>query len=106
MYAVTCGFGCTVLANFRKLSSWIVFAVAIVNAVLTIVLIVWTIVGSVWLWNNYKDWDDDHKLCANEIYLTAMASLIVNYAFWLFASCFALCQVFWAFFDKDDTTFA
>lgn len=105
VYAVTCGFGCCFVANFRKIRSWIVLVIAIINAVLSIVLIVWMIVGSVWLWNNWEDWDDNRKLCANEIYITAMASLIVSYAFWLFTCSFAGIQVFWSFFDKDDTLF-
>lgn len=106
IYSVTCGFGCCFLANCRKTSSWIVFTIAIANVTLSIVLIVWTIVGSVWLWNNWEDWDDNRELCANEVYITAMASLIVNYTFWLYVFSFAGCQVFWSFCDKDDTQFA
>lgn len=102
IYAVTCGLGCCCLANCRKTSSWIVFMIAIINVVFTIVLIVWMIVGSAWLWSNWKDWDNNRKLCANEIYITAMASLLVNYAFWLLMFCFAGFQVLWSFFDKDD----
>lgn len=105
IYAVTCGFGCGFLANCRKINSWIVFTVAIINVVLTMLLIVWTIIGSVWIWNNWEDWDNNRKLCANEIYITAMTSVIISYAFWLFAFFFAVCQVFWSFFDKE-TTFA
>jgi len=105
LYAVTCGLGCLFLANFRKISSWIVFTVAIINVVLTMLLIVWMIIGGVWVWNNFKDWDDNRKLCSNEIYITAMTSVIISCAFWLFAFFFAVCKVFWSFFDKD-TTFA
>ena len=103
IYAVTCGLGCTFLANYRKISSWIVFVLAIINAVLTIMLIVWMVIGSVWLWNNWEDWDANRNLCANEIYLTAMASLVVSYMYWVFTSLYAMCQVFWVFCDKEDS---
>ena len=103
VYAVTCGFGCCFLANFRKISSWIVFTIAIINTGLTMLSLVWTVIGSIWVWNNWEDWDDNNKLCTDEIYITAMASVLVSCTFWLFIFCFAAFQVLWSYCDKNNS---
>ena len=105
IFMITCGMGCVVISNFRKLGSWIVYAIAIVNLVLSLILIVWTIVGSVWVWNNWDDWDDNHTLCSNEVYITAMAASLVSIAFWFFVFFIAGCQVLWAFGNGKPGTY-
>jgi len=105
IFMVTCGVGCTLITNFRKLGSWIVYLITIINLVLSLVLIIWTIVGSVWVWNNWEDWDDDHSLCVHDVYITAMAASLVSIAFWVFVFMIAGCHVFWAFCNGKPGTY-
>ena len=102
---VTCGLGCCLITNFRKLGSWVVYLITIINLVLSLILIIWTIVGSVWVWNNWEDWDDDRTMCTPEVYITAMAASLVSIVFWFFVFVMAGCQVFWAFCNGKPGTY-
>ena len=63
------------------------------NGILMLFLIAWTITGSVWVWGSLGDWKDDHSLCNNALFISAIICLSLHYVVILLMCCFCACGI-------------
>jgi len=63
------------------------------NGFLMLFLIAWTITGSVWVWKSLGDWEDDHSLCNNALFVSAIICLVLHYLVILLLCCSCACMI-------------
>ena len=63
------------------------------NALLILFLIAWTITGSVWVWKSLGDWEDDHSVCNNTLFVSAIICLVLHYVVILLLCCCCACMI-------------
>ena len=63
------------------------------NGILMLFFIAWTITGSVWVWRSLDDWKDDHSLCNNAVFISAIVCLSLHYVVILLMCCCCACGI-------------
>ena len=81
---------CASRTNHRKLS----FALTCYNVFLLLFLIAWTIAGSVWVWRSLDDWQNDHSVCNDAIFVSAIICVVLHYVVILLLCCCCACLLF------------
>ena len=63
------------------------------NLILILFLIAWTIAGSVWVWRSLDNWQNDHDVCNNAMYISAIICLCLHYVVMLLICCCCACSI-------------
>ena len=72
-----------------------------VTVTLLLFVLAWTIAGSVWVWKSLDDWQDDHAVCNNALFISAMICLSLHYVVCLPVVC--VCVVGIMLVTNDDS---
>ena len=63
------------------------------NLLLIVFLFIWTIAGSAWVWGSLDDWEDDHSVCNNALFISAATFLSLHYVVVLLLCCSCTCAI-------------
>ena len=63
------------------------------NGILMVFFIAWTITVSILVWKLLIDWQDDHSLCNNTLFISAMVCLSLHYVMILLMCCCCACAL-------------
>ena len=63
------------------------------HLILILFLIAWTIVGSLLVWSSLDDWQYNHDLCDNAMYISAIICLCLHYVVVLLICCCCACSI-------------
>ena len=73
-----------------KESSW-VGILSCCNVIFIVFMVIWTLVGSAWVWGSLGDWQDDHSVCNNALFISATICVSLHYVVVLLLCCCCSC---------------
>ena len=63
-----------------------------IESVLSLFLLAWIIVGSVWVFGHFDDWKKDMDRCNNTVYIFSFVILVLIYVFSGLICCCCCCM--------------
>ena len=72
-----------------------------VTVTLLLFVLAWTIAGSVWVWKSLDDWQDDHAVCNNALFISAIICLSLHYVVCLPVVCVCVVGIVLVTNDND-----
>ena len=76
-------------------------SVSFYNILLILFLFGWTIAGSVWVWDSLVDWPNDHYLCDDAVFVSAVVCVSLYYVKILLVCCCCAYSI-WQLCNSDD----
>jgi len=85
VYLMLCGF--SACAHSKDKKSCLSVSLSCCNLLMAVLLVVWTIFGTVWVWRTLEEWKDDDSACSGALIISAVVCLSLHYVVVLLLCC-------------------
>ena len=99
MYLMLCG--SSACARSHDKESCLSISLSCGNILMAVMLVVWTIIGTAWVWRTLEEWKDDDSACSGALIISAAVCLSLHYVVVLLLCCLC-CGICVTFCNKND----